>query len=104
MDSSVFDQTEFLLRTTVTGAGGLTQQLLTDTPVTGVAALPTDQLAETALCSDHTFTGRLLEQTASEVFGAGTVAQARRIEQPLSHTYGKTLGSGSRGRIGGNRV
>ena len=104
MDSSVFDQTEFLLCAPITGAGGLTQQLLTDTPVTGIAALTADQLAETALRSDYTFTGRLLEQAAREVFGAGAVAQARRIEQPLSHTYGKTLGSGNRGRIGGNRV
>lgn len=104
MDSSVFDQTEFLLRATVTGTGGLTQQLLTDTPVTGIAALPANQLAEAALCSDHTFTGRLLEQTAGQVLGAGTVAQARRIEQPFGNTHGKTLGSGNRGRIGGNRV
>ncbi|GLH36638.1 hypothetical protein RS1P1_09210 [Pseudomonas moraviensis] len=104
MDSSVFDQTEFLLRAPVTGTGGLTQQLLTDTPVTRVAAFTADQLAKTALRGDHAFTGRLLEQTAGEMLGAGAIAQARGIEQPFSHADGEALGRGNRIRLWGNRV
>ncbi len=99
MDSSVFEQTELLLRATVAGTGGLTQQILTDAPVTGVTALAAHQLTKTALRSHHTLACRLLEQAASEVFGIMTVAQARAVEQPLSNANGKSLGRGNRRRL-----
>lgn len=99
MDSSVFEQTEFLLRPTVTGTGGLAQQVLTDATIPGVTALAAHQLAETALRSHHAFTRRLLEQAASEVFGIMTVAQARAVEQPFCHANGKSLGRDNRRRL-----
>ncbi|TDV50610.1 hypothetical protein EDF87_103247 [Pseudomonas helmanticensis] len=92
MDSSVFEQTEFLLRASVASAGGLTQQILTDTPVTGVPTLAAHQLSEAALRGDHTFTRRLLEQAASKVFGIVAGAQARAVEQPFGNANGKALG------------
>ncbi len=104
MDSSVFDQAEFLLRTSITRAGGLTQQILTDTAIPGVAALTAHQLAKAALRHNHTFPGRLLEQAAGEVFGVLTVAQARAVEQPFGHAHGKSLGSGNTKGLGSNRI
>ena len=99
MDSSVFEQTEFLLRTTITSAGGLAQQILTDATVSCVAALAAHQLTEATLRRDHTITCRLLEEAASEVFGIVTVAQARAVEQPFGNANGKLLGRGSRRRL-----
>lgn len=99
MDSSVFEQTKFLLRATVAGAGGLTQQILTDATIPCVAALAAHQLTEATLRGDHTFTRRLLEQAASEVFGIVTVAQARTVEQPFGNANGKSLGRGNRRRL-----
>lgn len=80
MDSSVFDQAEFLLRTSVTGAGSLTQQVLADSAIPGIAALAAHQLTETTLRGDHPFPGRLLEQAAGEVLGILAVAQARAVQ------------------------
>lgn len=99
MDSSVFEQTEFLLRTTVAGAGGLAQQILTDAPIPSVTALAAHQQTETALCSHHAFTRRLFEQAASEMFCIVTVAQARAVEQPFCDANGKSLGRGDRRRL-----
>ena len=104
MDSSVFEQTEFLLRTSITGPGSLTQQVLTDTPIPGIAALTAHQLTETALRRDHAFACRLLEQTPRQVLGIAAIAQTRTVEQPLGHTYGKSLGRGNTRVFGGNRV
>ena len=92
MDSSVFEQTEFLLRATITSAGGLAQQILTDAPIPSVTALAAHQLAETALRNHHAITRRLFEQAASEVFCIVTVAQARAVEQPFGNANGKALG------------
>lgn len=99
MDSSVFEQTEFLLRATVAGAGGLTQQILTDTTIPCVAALAAHQLTEATLRSHHTITCRLLEEAASKVLGIMTVAQARAVEQPLGDANGKSLGRGNSRRL-----
>lgn len=96
MDSSVFEQTEFLLRATVAGAGGLTQQILTDTTIPCVAALAAHQLTEATLRSHHAITRRLFEQATSEVFGVVTVAQTRAVEQPLCNANGKALGRDNR--------
>jgi hypothetical protein len=96
LDSSVCDEPEFLLRTTVAGAGGLTQKILTDTPVPGIAAFTAHQLAETALRCNYTFTRRLLEQATGQVLGIVAGAQPRAVEQPLGHTHGKSLGRGNR--------
>ena len=99
MDSSVFEQTEFLLRATITSAGGLAQQILTDAPIPSVTALAAHQLTETALRDDDTFTRRLLEQAASEVFGIVAGAQARAVEQPFGNANGKALGRSNTGRF-----
>ncbi|VVM74359.1 hypothetical protein PS925_03772 [Pseudomonas fluorescens] len=99
MDSSVFEQTEFLLRATITSAGGLAQQILTDAPIPSVTALAAHQLTETALRGDDTFTRRLLEQAASEVFGIVAGAQARAVEQPFGNANGKALGRSNTGRF-----
>lgn len=99
MDSSVFEQTEFLLRTTVTGTSGLTQQILTDATIPGVTALTAHQLTETALRSHYAFTRRLLEQAPCDVLGIMTVAQARAVEQPFCDANGKSLGRGNRRRL-----
>jgi hypothetical protein len=96
LDSSVFEQTKFLLRATVAGAGGLAQQILTDATVPCVTALAAHQLAEAALRDDHAITRRLFEQATSEVFGVVTVAQTRAVEQPLGNANGKALGRGNR--------
>jgi hypothetical protein len=99
LDSSVFEQTEFLLRTTITSAGSLAQQILTDATIPCVAALAAHQLTETALRSHHAITRRLFEQAACEVFGIVTVAQARAVEQPFGNANGKSLGRGNRRRL-----
>ncbi len=104
MDSSVFDEPEFLLRTTITGASGLTQKILANAAIAGIAALTTHQLTETALRDDHAFARRLLEQAASKVFGIMAVAQARAVEQPFGDAHGKSLGRGNTRRLRGNRV
>jgi hypothetical protein len=99
LDSSVFEQTEFLLRTTVTGASGLAQQILTDATIPGVTALTAHQLTEAALRSHHAFTRRLFEQAPCDVFGIMTVAQARAVEQPFCDANRKSLGRGNRRRL-----
>ena len=104
MDSSVFDQAEFLLRTTITGTGGLAQQILADPAIPGIAALTAHQLTETALRGDHTFPGRLLEQAAGQMLGILVGAQARTVQQPFGHAYGKSFGSGNTRRLRGNSV
>jgi len=103
LDSSVFDQAEFLLRAAVTGAGGLTQQVPSDPAIPGIAALAAHQLAEATLRGDHPFPGRLLEQAAGEVLGILAIAQARAVQQPFGHAHGKSLGSGNTKGLGGNR-
>lgn len=104
MDSSVFEQTKFLLRTSITGPRGLAQQILPDTPVPGVATLTAHQLTETALRRDHAFARRLLEQTTRQMLGITAIAQTRAVEQPFGHTHGKSLGGGNTRVFGGNRV
>jgi hypothetical protein len=99
LDSSVFEQTEFLLRTTITGTGGLAEQILTDAPIPCVTALAAHQLTEAALCSHDAITRRLFEQAPSEVLGIMTVAQARAVEQPLGDANGKSLGRGNSRRL-----
>jgi hypothetical protein len=99
LDSSVFEQTEFLPRATIAGTGGLAQQILTDATVPCVTAFAAHQLAETALRNHHAITRRLFEQAASEVFGIVTVAQARAVEQPFGNANGKSLGRGNRRRL-----
>jgi hypothetical protein len=96
LDSSVFEQTEFLLRATIAGTGGLAQQILTDATIPCVTALAAHQLAESALRSHHAITRRLFEQAASKVFGVMTVAQARAVEQPFGNANGKSLERGNR--------
>lgn len=103
MDSSVFDLAQFTLGTAVTGASRLAQEVVTDATVTGIPALTAHQLAQSALCSDHTLTGRLLEQTSGEVFDVGVVAQARTVEQPQGNFQGKALWGGNSVRGIGNR-
>jgi len=103
LDSSVFDQAEFLLRASVTGAGGLAQQVLADPAIPGIAALAAHQLAEATLRRDHPFPGRLLEQAAGEVLGILAVAKSRAVQQPFGHAHGKSLGSGNTRELGGNR-
>ena len=63
MDSSVFDLAQFTLGAHVAGTGGLAQKVVADAAVSGIAALTTHQQAQAALCHNHPFTGRLLEQT-----------------------------------------
>jgi hypothetical protein len=104
LDSSVFEQTEFLLRTSITGTRGHTQQVVTDTAVPGVAAFPAHQLTETALRRDHAFACRLFEQVPRQVLGIAAVTQTRTVEQPFGHTHGKSLGRGNTKVFGGNRV
>ncbi len=99
MDSSVFDQTEFLLRTPVTGTGGLAQQILTDTAIAGIAALAAHQLTETALRNNYAFARRLLEQAPGQVLGIAAVAKTRAVEQPFGHAHGKSLGRGNTRRF-----
>lgn len=92
MDSSVFEQTEFLLRAPIASAGGLAQQILANAPVPCVTAFAAHQLTEAALRRDYTFARRLLEQAASEVLGIVAGTQARAVEQPFRNAYGKSLG------------
>lgn len=99
MDSSVFEQAEFLLRTPVASAGGLAQQLLADASIPGVTALAAHQLAEATLRRDHAVARRLLEQAASEVLGVMAGAQARAVEQPFRNAYGKSLVRGNRRKV-----
>jgi hypothetical protein len=96
MDSSVFNQTQLLLRPHVARTGRLAQKIVTDAPVPGIAALTAHQLAETALRNDYAFACRLLEQASGEVLGIMAVTQARAIEQPFSYTHGKALRRGNR--------
>ena len=74
------------LSSQVAGAGGLTQQLLTDTAIAGIAAIAAQQLAEAALRRDHALAGRLLEQASGEALDGGVMPQAGTIEQPESQT------------------
>ena len=99
LDSSVFEQTEFPLCTTVAGASGLAQQILADAPIPGIAALAAHQLAEATLRRDYAFACRLLEQAPCDVLGIMTVAQARAVEQPFCDANGKSLGRGNRRRL-----
>ena len=99
MDSSVFDEAEFLLCTKVAGARGLAQKIMTDAAITGIPAFAAHQLAETALRGDHTFARRLLEQATGKMLGIVTVAQARAVEQPFGHTDGKSLWRGNTRRF-----
>jgi hypothetical protein len=104
LDSSVFEQTEFLLRTQVTGTRSLTQQVLADPAIAGIAALTAHQLAEATLRNHYTFASWLFEQSASEVFGITAVDQTRTVEQPFGNTYRKSLGRGNTRGVSGNRV
>ncbi|CAI8990681.1 hypothetical protein EMIT0194MI4_80008 [Pseudomonas sp. IT-194MI4] len=61
MDSSVFDQAEFLLGASVPCARSLAQQVLANTAIPGIPAFAAHQLAEAALRGHYAFTGRLLE-------------------------------------------
>ncbi len=96
MDSSVFEQAEFHLGTMIASASSLTQQILTDAAITCITTLAAHQLAEAALRGNHTFARRLLEQAAGKVLGVVAFAQARAVEQPFGHAYGKSLGRDNR--------
>ncbi len=104
LDSSVFEQTEFPLCTTVAGASGLAQQILADAPIPGIATLAAHQLAEATLRRDYAFACRLLEQAPRQMLGITAIAQPRAVEQPFGHTHGKSLGRGNTRVFGGNRV
>lgn len=103
MDSSVFDLTQFTLGAQVAGTGGLAQEVLADAAVPGIAALATHQQAQAALCHNHPFTRRLLEQTPGKMLDIGVVANARAIQQPQGNFQGETLGCGNTRRVVGNR-
>ena len=103
MDSSVFELTQFTLGAHVAGTGGLAQEVMADAAVPGIAALATHQQAQAALCHDHTFTSRLLEQTSGEMLDIGVIADARAIQQPQGDLQGETLGRGNTSRVVGNR-
>jgi hypothetical protein len=45
LDSSVFDQTEFLLRAPIPGTRSLTQKLLSNAAIPGITAFAAHQLA-----------------------------------------------------------
>ncbi|CAI8981283.1 Acyl-CoA dehydrogenase [Pseudomonas serbica] len=92
MDSSVFDQAQFLLRTQVPCPCGLAQEILANPAIAGVTAFPAHQLPQPSLCSDDTFTRRLLEQMSGDVFDVRVFAQARAVQQPLGHPHRKALG------------
>ena len=103
-DSSVFDLTQFALGASVAGASSRAQQIVTDAAVAGIPALTAHQLAETTLCGDYTFPGRLFEQTPSEVLDIAALPEARAVQQPQSDLQGKTLGGGnSLGSVGNRR-
>lgn len=87
---------QFQLRTTVTRAGGLAQQLVTDTTVTGIATITAQQLAQPTLRLHATFQCWLLEQVAGQTFGTGRLPKARVVEQPERDAHGN-VGTG-RGR------
>lgn len=74
--------TIFELSTAVTGTGRLTQELVPDAPVTRVATIFTENLAQPALRNHHATASGLFEQPAGKMFDAGLLAQARVIEQP----------------------
>lgn len=80
MDSSVFDQPQFLLSAVIACPSGLTQQVLTDPAVPGIPAFAAHQLAKAALRSHHAFTGRLLEQTSGDVFDVTVFSQMRTVQ------------------------
>ncbi|CAI8796318.1 Acyl-CoA dehydrogenase [Pseudomonas sp. IT-P100] len=103
MDSSVFDQTQFLLGASIPCPRGLTQKVLADSAIPGIPAFAAHQLAETALRGHYAFSGRLLEQSPGEVFDVAVFTQARAVEQPLGHTHRKALGRGNTGRCRGYR-
>jgi hypothetical protein len=92
------------LRTQITGTRSLTQQVLADPAIAGIAALTAHQLAEATLRNHYTFASGLLEQAAGKMLGILAVTQARSIQQPFSHSHGKTLGRGNTGGSSGNRV
>ena len=103
MDSSVFDQPQFLLGASIPCPRGRTQKILADTAIPGIPAFTAHQQTETALRSHHSFTGWLLEQTSGEVFDVGVFAQTRAVQQPLGHTHRKAFRRGDAGRCGGCR-
>jgi len=103
VDSSVFDLAQCTLGARVAGTGGLAQEVVADAAVPGIAALATHQQAQAALCRDHAFTGRLLEQTPGEMLDIGVIANARVIQQPQGDFQGEALGWGNTRRIVGNR-
>ncbi len=76
------------LRAPITGTRCLAQQLDTDAPVAGIAALAAEHLAQSTLRLNHTLTRRLLEQTAGDAFHAGSFSQPRTVEQPGGDTNG----------------
>ncbi|MNQ94899.1 hypothetical protein D3C85_1104370 [compost metagenome] len=92
MDSSVFDQAQFLLRAQIPCPCGLTQKIVADPAIAGIPAFAAHQLAETTLRRHDPFTGRLLEQTSGDVFDVRVFAQARAVQQPLGHPHRKALG------------
>ncbi|MNI45362.1 hypothetical protein D3C73_997840 [compost metagenome] len=99
MDSSVFDQPQFLLGTAITGSSRLAQEVLANTAIPGIATLATHQLPEAALRGHHPFAGWLLEQTSGEMFDIGVVTQPWTVEQPLGYTHRNAFRRGNTGRI-----
>jgi hypothetical protein len=98
--------TELQLGAYVTGTRRLTQQLLADTSVTGVATVTAQQLAKATLRCDHALARRLLEQAPGEMLDRGVVPQAGAVEQPEGQTnrqaitqVGLMLGGGQNARL-----
>lgn len=85
MDSSVFDLAKLLLGATIASPCRLTQQIVADPPIAGVAAFAAHQLAKTTLCCHHPFPGRLLEQTPGKVLDVPVITQEWAVEQPHGH-------------------
>lgn len=74
--------TIFELSIAITGSRGLAQQFVADAAIPGVAAVTAKHLPEPTLRHDHPVAGGLFQKTASEMFDAGLLIQARVIQQP----------------------
>jgi hypothetical protein len=68
------------LRALVTGPRCLTQQVMADATVSGIAAIPAEHLPQPALRHYHTVTRGLLEQAPGDVLDLLPVTQARAVE------------------------
>lgn len=83
------EATQLQLSTLIAGTRRLAQQLLTDAPITGIAAITAQQLAKAALGHHHPPPRRLLEQTSGQTLERRTLAQNGLIQQPAGQADGK---------------